>query len=238
MSLSDSLVLAVHASPGVGKTTLLASTPAPRLIFDTEGGGTRFAFPKGTVTVWDPNNEPVPDLSTCEPACETVVVYVRQYSDISRAYDVLAKGNHQFRTVAIDTLGEAQVKLMEGLAGTKQLTQNQWGEVLRNFADLLRKFRDLTVHATNPLQIIVLTSHSEPRNGKNTLMLQGKVAAIVPAIVDVLGYMYVAVDEHGVQHRYLLVSPTETIDAKDRSGRLPAVIVDPKVNEILNLIFG
>ncbi len=234
--MSDrSLSLIIHGEPGTGKSTLAATAPAPRVAFDVEGG-TRFL--KVKKVYWDPLTQAPPEW---DGTWDTCVVYVRNYKVIEQAYKWLADGKHPFRSVIIDSLTEAQKRLIDQVAGTDQPTQQDWGAILRTLEDFVRKLRDLTFHAEFPLETVVVTCLSHNRDGKFRPFVKGQLELSLPGFVDVVGYLYVEQAPDGALERKLLIAPVGVFDAKDRTGLLTEkyghVIVNPNITEILSVIF-
>lgn len=234
--MSDrSLSLIVHGEPGTGKTRLGATAPAPRLVLDIEGGSRFLPVKK---IIWDPMTQAPP---TPSDEWDTCIVYVRDYKVIKRTYDWLAAGKHPFRSVIIDSLTEAQKRLIDQVSGTDQPTQQDWGAILRTLEDFVRKLRDLTFHATFPLETVVVICLSHMRDGKFRPFVKGQLELSLPGFVDVVGYLYNEATPEGEVERKLLISPLGQFDAKDRTGLLTekygSVIVQPNIATILSTIF-
>lgn len=230
-----SLSMIIHGEPGTGKTRLGSTTPAPRLIMDIEGGSRFLPVRK---VIWDPMTQAPP---VDDGTWDTCIVYVRNYKVIKQTYDWLAAGKHPFRSVIIDSLTEAQKRLIDDVSGTDQPTQQNWGAILRTLEDFVRKLRDLTFHETFPLETVVVICLSHMRDGKFRPFVKGQLELSLPGFVDVVGYLYVEATPEGEQERKLLISPLGQFDAKDRTGLLTdkygSVIVNPNMSEILATIF-
>jgi hypothetical protein len=142
----------VYGESKVGKSTFAVTAPYPRLMLDVEGG---HRFLPINVKYWDPLREEPP---AADGTWDTCVVNVTEYDTVLKAYQWLQIGRHQFKSLIIDSVSELQVKCMDNIAGTNQMQMQQWGELLRHMGALLRDLRDLTMHATNPLEAVVLTA--------------------------------------------------------------------------------
>lgn len=230
--IKRSLTLLIHGPSKAGKTTLVATSPAPRLYLDAEHGS-KFAR-LGNVTYWDPKTQPIPD---CDGTWDTCVVPVLSYADILSAYKYLALGEHCFKSVVIDSLSEVQVKLIDQLAGTEQMKMQHWGELLRNFSDLLRKVRDLTAHPTNPLECVALVCMSQENEGKYKPYLQGSLKHIVGYLWDVVGFLRMEEwpNQDPTQPPYklrrLYVEATPFAEAGERvQGRLGPIVEQNQLN--------
>lgn len=227
-----SLTAVVHGESGAGKSWLADTAPGPRLILDAEGGSKY--TPSQPKIVWDPSREepPVPgrgrmiteDGITAEPvACnwQSCITIIRDFSTMSKVYQWLNSGQHHFKSVVMDSLTEIQKRCLDAVSGTSSPTQQDWGTLLRNMEALVRDFRDLTFHPTNPVQCVVFICISSERGkqGKVSAHLQGQLGTTLPYFVDLVGYLYVEADREvpGLLHRKLLVQPFDGYQAKDRT---------------------
>lgn len=228
MTSAPGVCFLIHGESKVGKTWMGASGPRPVLILDAEGG-TRF-LPYKSVQ-WDGMNEP--------PApgdWEVCIVPVRSYQTMQSVYQWLNSGKHPFKTVVIDSLSEVQQRCIDGLAGQQQMSQQMWGDLLRQMSALVRAFRDLVTHPTAPLSAVVLIAMSRETNGKRVPYVQGQLAVTLPYYIDVVGYYFTHVDENGALMRRLWVAPHPLFDAGDRTGALGEVVDAPTITEMLSII--
>lgn len=239
---ANSLTVLVHGHSKVGKSTFAVTSPAPRLLLDVESAS-RF-LPIRRV-MWDPMTAP-PELS---PDWDTAVVYVRDYETVVKVHQWLASGKHPFRSLIVDSISELQVRCMETVAGRGQMKTQQWGDVLRHMSGVLRDLRDLTMHPTNPLSAVVLTSMTRNVDGVWRPYLQGALASVVPYLFDVTGYLYVDLIEQAdettgqalqpVEVRRLLVSKHPNYEAGERvQGRLGKVVTEPNIEGMVNTIYN
>ncbi len=238
--MSDrALSILVHGASKVGKTSFAATAPYPRLLLDVESAS-RFLHVQRKI--WNPNEGPPPEA---DGTWDTCIVYVREYEDVLRVYQWLQVGQHQFKSLILDSISELQVRLREKLAGRGQMQMQQWGELLTNLAGMMRDFRDLTMHPVNPLEAVVLTAMTTQRDGMYKPYLQGQLATVIPYFFDVTGYLYVdqvrpedpTAEPYEV--RRLLTRKHELFEAGERvQGRLPAVVDHPNIETMLDTIFG
>jgi hypothetical protein len=137
---------------------------------------------------------------------------------------------------------------MESVAGRGQMKTQDWGDVLRQMSGVLRDFRDLTMHPTNPLNSVVLTSMTRNVDGIWRPHLQGQVATVVPYLFDVTGYLYIDQVEQvdpstgqqlpSVDVRRLLVSKHPQYEAGERvQGRLGKVVTNPNIVEMIQSVY-
>lgn len=215
------------------------TAPYPRLYLDVESAS---RFLPITRKVWDPTTGPPPEF---DGTFDTVVVYVRDYESVLRVYQWLQVGQHQFKSVILDSISELQVRLKEKLAGRGQMQTQQWGELLTALAGLMRDFRDLTMHPTNPLEAIVLTAMTSQRDGMYKPYLQGQLATVIPYFFDMVGYLYADQvpsedpTQPPIEVRRLLTRKHPLFEAGERvQGRVPAIVDNPSIEGMLDMIFG
>lgn len=238
--MSDrALSVLIHGHSKVGKSTLSVTAPYPRLYLDVESAS---RFLPITKVVWDPLQGPPP---VADGTWDTCVVYVRNYDTMLRVYQWLQQGQHQFASFILDSVSELQVRLQEQLVGRGQMQMQQWGELLRNMAGLMRDLRDLTMHPTNPLEAVILTAMTVQKDGIWRPYLQGQLATVIPYFFDLCGYLFVdqvAQEDPtlpAVETRRLLTRKHPQFEAGERvQGRLPAVVDNPNISSMLDAIFG
>jgi hypothetical protein len=237
-----SLTIMVHGESKVGKSTFAVTAPYPRLMLDVEGG---HRFLPINVKYWDPIREEPP---VADGTWDTVVVQVRDYDVVMKAFQWLQSGKHQFKSLIIDSISELQVKCMDNIAGTEQMKMQQWGELLRHMGALLRDLRDLTMHPTQPLEAIVLTAMSRKgQDGVYRPYLQGQLAIQAPYFYDILGAITVeqVPNPDPMQPPYkvrrMYVERTPEYEAGERvQGRLGKVVEQENlgIERMLDLVFG
>lgn len=220
------MTFVLHGESGAGKSWLADTAPAPRLVLDAEGGT---KWTPATKTAWDNVNDapPIPDGTW-----DTCTVTVRDYKTLVKVFTWLNSGQHQFKSVIIDSLSEVQKRLMDEVAGTEQLKMQDWGAVLRKGESLVRSFRDFTMHPTNPVTCVVyVCGTTEKRDGEDQRpALQGALRNSLPYFVDVVGYLTVVATEDGLT-RVMHVQLGAGGLAKDRTGRLGNAFVIRNPND-------
>lgn len=240
--MTQTLASVIHGESGAGKSYFGSTAPGPRLILDAEGGSRFIRANKRKVT-WKPLIDPPPTVDGTWDAC---FVDVFDWKEIYAAYQWLASGQHGFQSVIIDSLTEAQKRLVDDVAGVDQPTLQDWGTIGRHFEDIIRKFRDLSRHSTNPVNVIMLCL-SHLRDGETRPFLKGQLELSLPAFVDVVGFLYtqVSTTDGNQLERYMLISPANKIIAKDRTAVLTDEygMVVPNANfenwlELLTAEFG
>ena len=223
MSMDDeeyvTLCALIHGQEGTGKSWLGQSTPTPRLVLDAEGGSrTPWRSVDGVgvrqkVIKWDPlrDEPPLPgDWETCH-------VSIRDFKDVEKTFAWLLSGDHDFRSVVLDSVTEIQQKCKDEIGGDSALRIQDWDLMMIRMSQLMRRFRDLVTHPTNPLDAVIFLALSEQKNDKWRPWVQGGLAKALPGYVDVEGYLYVEEMEDGTYQRRLLIFPLEGYAAKDRT---------------------
>lgn len=237
--MQETLSLLVHADSKVGKTTLAATSPPPLLILDAEGGSKFLPIRK---VQWDPRAGAPPLHDGTWDAC---VVIVRDFDTIRQAYQWLQSGQHHFRSLVVDSITEVQRRAKQNIAGSETMEgYKKWGDLLTLMDVIIRGFRDLTLHPTNPIQVVVFIAETRlSQSGKWRPYMQGQIDIALPYWVDVIGYLYVdhALDVNGQptqEVRKLLVSPNEQFEAGERvQGRLRGAIEAPNVTAMLHAVY-
>lgn len=210
----------IYGEPGAGKTYLVGTAPKP-LFVDVEGG---------TMTIRDR---------------DIAVVKVTSWEDLEEVLDNLeakTKGWEKYESLCLDSITEVQTLLheqllKEGAANSSRsrdpdvMEMQDWGKSLVRMQRVMRRFRDLPMH-------VFMTSLSEEGldNAKQLRVrpaLQGRMAMLLPAIMDVVGYLYTETDAEDELHRMLLVQQMGKYIAKDRTGNLGTVIQDPTAEGLI-----
>lgn len=241
MTFNRSLSMLVYGDSKAGKSTLAATAPYPRLLIDSEMA---FKFLPIVPKMWDPKKEPPP---VADGTWDTCVVPVLTYEDMLAAYQYLKLGQHQFKSVVVDSISELQVKLIDSIVGPEQIKMQQWGQLLRSMSDMMRGLRDLTMHPTNPLEAVILTAMAKDGNGKAKPYLQGQAATILPYLYDLVGYVRVEEwpnpdpTQPPYKLRRMYIEATDFAEAGERvQGRLGTIVEQNDLNVVsmLDRIYG
>lgn len=219
----------VYGNPGVGKTVLAGSADAvpemrPVLIIDVEGG---------TLSLRDLH----PDVD---------VVRVQSWKDMQKIYDQLYMGATEYKTVVLDSVTEIQkfsmYKIMEDLVkkdpdrDPEVPGMREWGKNIEQIRRLVRAFRDLQM---NTVITALAKVDKDAKTGLTvtTPSLSGKLAMEVGGFLDIVVYMYTKMID-SENRRLLLTMGTDRQVAKDRSNQLPAVIEEPTMQLLYDLIMN
>lgn len=218
-----------HGESKVGKTELSCTGPGHVLVIDAEGG-TRFI--KQKKIQWDGRSKP-PEPSDAWKVC---VVPVRDFDTLQSIYQWLFSGQHPFDTVVIDSISELQQRLVDKIAGVEQMKQQDWGELYRRLATLVRLFRDLTSNPTRPVKAVVLVAMTREVTGRKVPSVQGQLQTSLPYYIDVVGYFFMQTGEDGTPVRRLYLQPHPLFEAGDRTGLLGTYIDNPNLTTMLSMI--
>lgn len=259
----NTLTSLIHGNSGVGKSRLGDTTPAPRLVLDAEGG-TQFTLSQPKI-VWDPVRQeppkhPLPSeefvqwvrrdsegnpssvdlrrLEVANGAWETARVLVREYATMQRVYQWLNSGSHAFISCVMDSLTEIQKKCKDQIKSPGAAMQTQdWGTLLDHMENLVRAYRDLTMHPVRPLQQVTFLALSKIEGSNVSPLVQGQLGTTLPGFVDVVGYMYAKPSEDGSGVvREVLVQPLNGFVAKDRTDKLGTYLPALDLAEVARLV--
>lgn len=244
------LKMLVHGDAGVVKSWLGASTPGPRLILDAEGGS-HFAKARNAsgemerppAIEWSPlHTEPPTGLTSND----SVFVRVRSMEDIVKALAWLQSGQHEFKSVVLDSLTDIQLTarydIRDGQKREKDVTDmRSWGILLDQMIEICRDFRDLTDHQTNPLWAVLVLAGSEQVDGQWRPQVQGGLSRRLAGYFDVVGFLQNEVDfstQTRTRRMHLVQAPSWK--AKDRTDDLTQNYGDsvdnPDVRAILSVL--
>lgn len=241
----------IHAPAKVGKTTLSSTVPPPICVLDAEGGW-RFIRESGyrsgvtlRRTEWDPLTGPPPRWDDTWDFCHVIV---RQWSTLTTAYNYLARTDqHDFRSLILDSVTEAQRKLKSNLRGTEQMRIQDWGDLLMFMDKLVRDMRDLVLlPQPNPLHVVMFIAETEMKDGAWRPAMQGQIGRSLPYWVDICGYLYTEPtlgpdgQATGKMKKLLIgqgVSP-QIVAGERVQGALPDIIDNPHITRMITQIFG
>jgi hypothetical protein len=222
----------IHGHAKSGKSWVGDTAPAPRLIIDAESGS---RFTPSRKCRWDPVSEPPP---AADDTWDTAIVPAVQYRTVNKAFEWLNSGSHPFRSVIIDSLSEVQQRIIDDLVGVQQLKQQDYGQLLRIGQDLIRRFRDLVMHPTNPLDAVVLIAMT--RLGSDDVWrphFTGGLATTAPYLVDVEGFMAKLPQEDGSVIYRLFTGTFPGFETGERvGGRLGDYTDNPSISQLVEKI--
>ena len=244
--MNRSLTMLIYGASKAGKSTLAITAPGPRLLINTEATAHKFLPVK--MKKWKPLEGPPPAL---DETWDTAVVIVNSYAEFMKAMEYLRTGQHQFKSVILDSITELQDKLYNQISGsaTQALQLQQWGEMQRHLNAAMRDLRDLAEHDTHPLEAVVITAAAKQDNAtkKFTPHLQGQSATLLPYLYDITGALAIVSrpnpdpSQGPLSVRELYLQDTPQYYAGERvQGRLGIKIPQEHLNidKWLDAIFG
>jgi phage nucleotide-binding protein len=222
----------VYGDPGAGKTWLAGTADddprtSPVLYLDCEGGVTTIRHRREIDVV------PVRSIPQLED------IYNKLYHSIDQETNSI-----QYRTVVIDPVTELadldMRTIMKAAYASKPETVDidvpsprEWGKNRNHIRLIVRAFRDLPCH-------LIITAHANKKEEENQPTkyfpgFAGKLATEIPGFMDIVGYLY-AESKTGTVQRKMQVQGTRRIQAKDRTSRLGAVVTDPTIPMLWDMI--
>lgn len=216
----------VHGWQKQGKSSFGDTGPRPTLALDVE---TASFWTPSLKVYWNPQRETVPtwpmDPRAAGPGnpeglWDTCVVTIHDYQQLFDLLQILNRGQHPFNSISMDSVTEIQQRVIFSLAGTRQMEQKHWGQLLRNVNALIRGYRDLITHPTRPVWSVcyICGTHWDMKTSKYRPLVQGQSQDYLPYVPDLLGWLYAAEDGS----RQLWTGPSTSHETGERLwGRLP-----------------
>jgi hypothetical protein len=224
----------VFGEPGVGKT-LLAGTALdhvdlrPCLYLDVDGGVT---------TLRERGDLEVKQVRSMGQAREI-------FNTLYDAVDwEVAEPMLPYGIIIIDTLSElAKLDMREIMKKTAKDNpkMNEYVPSQREYLisgervrEIVRAYRDLPCHT-------LFLCHSDDRkdnSNRTTFFPQfsGRLRHEIAGFIDIVGYLYADLSDRGQPVRYLQVTKTQTVAAKDRTNKLGGIVVNPTLPDIWDAI--
>lgn len=221
----------IYGPSGFGKTSLIGSAMldprlAPVVVLDYEGG------------------------TSVLRGSGAKVLPIRSWEDFSSAYQMLAEGNHPFKTVAIDSLSEAHIfALLDRLdnrpnrKNTETLDMQDYGTAQTQLRRLMRMFRDLPYHFIGTALANEITDIRE--GTVKVPAMQGKLATEVLGLFDVVAYLGTQDNEEtGEVDRVLVLKNYPKIKTKIRvpwmleGMTVPDELINASLGDLATLILG
>ena len=228
----------IHGDAGTGKSWDVDTLPRPRLILDAEGGSKFLPSAQaGRMIVWNPQADAPPEPTQEWDSCRVSITSIGM---MDRVFQWLNSGKHPFESLGVDQLTEIQSRMKGDIAGTGQMTQPNWGDLLRSMDDHIRRMRDLVEHPIKPLQAVVFVSATKMYDGKYRPMMDGQMRDKLPYTTDLVGWQYTKMLDGGEIQHAMLIKPIDPWVAKDRTHMLSKhygqVITNPNIVEMLEVM--
>lgn len=210
----DGLNIMIYGPPGVGKTRIIKTLPAP-LIISSE---------RGNLTL---RGENIP------------VAYIQNGMDLKAVYDqVKADGGKNIKSVALDSVSDIAQTMLGIAKKSNKDVRMAYGEIAELMVFWMKQFRDLP--GIHKYFVAQMSSTKDEVTGqlKWGPDFPGKqIAKDAPYLFDLLLRAGVHVDEKGERVYYLQTKADQHFDAKDRSDVLEPY-EQPDFGIILNKIAG
>lgn len=222
----------IYGSPGLGKTVFSGSADEvpemrPVLLLDIEGGTN--------------------SLRTTYPNVDTI--RITSWEELLTVMNAIHDGDHDYQTVIIDSLTEVQkINMYYNMRkfGKNPMEEkadwDDWARSLEAMRHFTRTARDLPY---NVIFTALMDDIRDTKTGKSTKWpyFTGKFQKEVAALPDEVFFLYAGelYDEdkdETVSVRLLLTSATDSAVAKDRSGMLEQVIVNPTMAVLYNKMYS
>jgi hypothetical protein len=197
-----------------------------------------FGMPKAGKSTWCSNAEGALFLAT-EPGLNHLEVYqvpISTWEELLAALAEVAKGEHAFRTIVIDTTDNAYRFCVDYICtkhGVKHPADLPYGKghalVNNEFLRVLNKLAQLPYG-------VILTSHAQEREvegrtgtyTKTTPTLPDGARKVLLGFVDIIAFVDVEADrgqDGAITYRRVVrTKPSMHYEAGDRTGRLPEVL--------------
>lgn len=174
-----------------------------------------------------------------EPGLNALEVFeypITCWQDLLNAGQLIAEGNHEFKTIIIDTIDNAYRMCTDHICNKFKIKHESDLGYGKGYALINNEFqRVLNKLALLPYGLILI-SHSqerdiETRTGKYTRIvptLPEKARKMVTGLVDLILYCDLNItpgeDNAPIYQRVMRTKPSPNYDAGDRTGRLPETI--------------
>jgi hypothetical protein len=165
---------------------------------------------------------------------------------VQEVADILHAHPKYYKTFSLDSLTELreidmQEVMLQQYNKKPETTDiyvpspREWGKSGSRVKEILRYLKDLPCH------VVVTTLVSENKDERTGItkiepMLPGQLKGQVPGFFDIVGYLR-ATTKGDSTVRTMQFSKTERVMAKDRTKILPAVMEEPTLPKIWDLIF-
>lgn len=228
----------VYGRNGHGKTRFAASGPGKTLIADINEKGTRSVrnYPGG------------------------YVFPVRNWEDLTYLYWYLREGDHDYTTVVLDTLTQAQNMCMAHVLKRAEdrdpnrppamPDRRSWGQLGELMKPLLLDFRNLQMNVVFVCQARTVEEGEEDIVITRVPDLSPSVRGIAMASVEIMGFIFrkkvrTVKKAKGKRKRketstwrtLMLVGPHESYETKDRTGNLGYIIQEPNMQMMIDASF-
>lgn len=194
LAVKQTIAALIYGQPGMGKTTLACSAPAP-VLFDFDGGVTRMCeehqVPTVQVDSWD-----------------TAI------SALGEIEKMKYEGDCPFKTIIVDTLSKMIDCIIISICGGKTPQIKDWTNVNTKFKEFLRRVQALGINA------VFVAQRAVEKDGDTTRYVPDVRASNYKDIVcdmDAIGYMEMVTDK-GRNMRRITFDPTPRSEGKNTAN--------------------
>jgi AAA domain-containing protein len=169
------------------------------------------------------------------------------FNDLYEAVDWEAKEpTLPFGSIVVDTLSElAKLDMRETMANTpavKEGRQDKYVPSQREYLingervrEIVRAYRDLPCH------VFFMCHSGDARDNTNAQIFfpqfTGKLRHEIAGFLDIVGYMTAEVQD-GETKRFLQVTKTKRVSAKDRTNKLGGMVENPTIPSMFDMIYN
>jgi hypothetical protein len=218
------------------------------LVYGRNGAGkTRFAATAPNVLIIDINEKGTRSARRYPGH----VLPITHWEDIGGAYWYLRKGDHEFKSVAIDTLTTMQdacmryvLKEQADLDPTKDPSmpsKRDWGKTSQLMKRWMLQFRNLPMNVIFLAQERTIEDEDSGEITLHTCDLPAGARGTALGSVEVIGRLYqreVKLKKNRAKwETRMLVGPHDAYDTKDRTGSLGRIVRNPSVPGIIEASF-
>lgn len=229
-----------------------ASPYARVLVYAKNGKGkTRFAASAPDCLILDCNEEGVQSARRTDAH----VRYCKDWFDLVAGYWFLKRGDHPYKSFAIDTLTGMQAMCMnyvldraanrDPTKDDKTASQRDYGTLANVMGEQLLRYRNLPMHCVFTAQE---RTYGDPEEGEPLVTapdMTPRVRGVAMGAVGVIGRMYqkevrAKKTVKGKTRKVsrwevrMLVGPHEEYETKDRTLVLPRIMRNPSMDDIIN----
>ena len=210
LEANPKLNVLLYGAPGSGKTTMAGTFPKP-IYLNIEAG---------VNTLVGQNID---------------FITIKEWADVKEVYNSLASGELKYDSVIIDSVTELMKKRgMEILGARDQMAIRDWGILIKDIEDMMRRFRDLPQH------VLFIFAEQEDKDGDRIIKRPSVSGKSLPTtacgMVDLVGYTKV-IKEKTI--KYLTqFTPDEVVYAKSRFKNIKGDVEDVTYKLLKQLMAG
>lgn len=220
----------VYGGPGMGKTVLMATLPAPVLI----------SAESGLLSLKKANLERLYGVGHPSICYNVPVIQITTVQDLTDAYNWCANSQEAraFASIGIDSISEIGEVVLNNAKRQVKDPRQAYGELIEKMESVIRLFRDL------PQKHVCFVAKMEPSKDELTGVVKygpampgTKLGVKLPYFFDEVFRLGVNKTPQGESYRFLQTQPDLQFDAKDRSGAL-APVETPHLGAVFAKIMG